>query len=237
MGTRLYTAWAYGVFLIFLTGAFFSALLLPGLERRRRWVSRFDRGFFRAAGIDVTVRGRDNLPDGTSIVVANHASYLDGVILQAYLPPRYSYVIKSEMRDVPLGGLMLRRIGSRFVERFVTTAGARDTRVLLRAARDGESLGFFPEGTFRAEPGLGKFRSGAFLTAIKAELPVVPVAILGSRRMLPARSWLVRRGSLTVDIRPAIPPDYAGMHARDLAAEARRRLLEVLDEPDLSGKV
>ena len=231
--------YSYGIcawiaFLIGVSGATLSALVLPGLARRRRWVSRFARCFFGLAGIGSSVRGIDRLPDGHCVVVANHASYLDGVILQGFLPPRFSYVIKSEMQRVPVAHFLLRRIGSRFVERFKSTGSARDARDLLRAADDGESLAFFPEGTFILQPGLGKFHPGAFATAIKGTAPLVPVVIGGSRAILPMGTLLPRRGDLTVDILDPVMPDHPSFRKhKALAHEARRRMLEVLDEPDL----
>ena len=107
------------------------------------------------------------LPDSACVIVANHASLLDGVILQAALPPRFGFVIKNEMQKMPIGSLLLRRLGSEFVERSDRHKGASDARRILRKAHGGEALVFFPEGTFRAEPGLGQFRSGAFAAAAR----------------------------------------------------------------------
>ena len=233
----VYTAYAWTVFVLCLSVAFTAAAVLPGLDRRRYWVSFFDRLFFKLAGIRCEVRGLENLPEGHSVVVANHASYLDGPILQAFLPPRFSYVIKSEMQKVPAAGFMLRRIGSRFVERFNASASARDARSLLRAANSGEALGFFPEGTFQREPGLGRFRSGAFATAVKSEVPLVPVVIRGSRNILPAETFRVRRGPLRIDILvPISPGDPEYAHHKSVAAVARERMLAILDEPDLTAR-
>jgi len=236
VATRIYSAWAWSTFVICLSAAFAGAALLPGLERRRRWVGACARGFFLLAGIRVRVSGSERLPQGHCVVIANHASYLDGVLLQAFLPPRFSYVIKSEMERVPLGGFMLRRIGSRFVERFATTGSARDARTLLRAANSGEALAFFPEGTFRPEPGLRRFRPGAFVAAIRSSVPLVPVAIRGSRRVLPSGTLLARRGPVDIEILPPIGPDEPDYeHHRRLADAARNRILRVLGEPDLAG--
>lgn len=178
----LYGVYAWLSFIVCLSGAVLFALLVPGLHRRRLWVSAAARSWFAVAGIRAARHGLHHIPEGHCIVVANHASYMDGVILQAYLPPRFSFVIKGEMNGVPVASLLLRRIGSRFVERFVAGASARDARRLLKAAEAGESLVFFPEGTFHVEPGLHPFRPGAFAAAIKAGLPVVPLSIRGSRR-------------------------------------------------------
>ncbi len=231
----LYGIYAWIAFVICVIFAILVALIVPGLDRRRRWVSAISRAPFRLAGIHTTVRGIEKLPTGDCVIVANHASYIDGVLFQAYLPPRFSYVIKGEMRRMPVVGFLLHRIGSRFVERFDTTASARDARQLITAAREGVSLGFFPEGTFVAEPGLARFRLGAFLAATGAGVPLVPVVISGSRHILPAGAILPRHGHLRIDVLDPIDrsaPEYGD--SRSLAALTRARMLEVLDEPDLA---
>lgn len=231
----LYGMYAWLMFVVCFSGALLFALVIPGLERRRRWVSAAARSWFAAAGIRVIRHGFENLPPGHCIVVANHASYMDGVLLQAILPPRFSFVIKGEMRNVPVANILLRRIGSKFVERYVASASARDARHLLRAAAAGESLAFFPEGTFHVAPGLHRFRPGAFVAAIKGELPVVPLAINGSRSILPARHILPRHGHLRIDVLPPVlPGDPSYQRSKRLADEARVRILAVLDEPDLT---
>jgi len=229
-----YGIYAWAVFIVCLIGAIGAALLLPGLDRRRRWVRFFARASFPLCGIRVTVRGLEKIPSADGVIVANHASYMDGVLMQAYLPQRFSYVIKGEMRRMPVIGFLLQRIGSKFVERFDTAASARDARHLLKAARDGESLAFFPEGTFVKEAGLGRFHGGAFAAAIKARTPLVPIVIRGSRHILPAGALLPRHGHLQVDIlNPIGPEDPAFANNRNLAELARQRMLKVLEEPDL----
>jgi 1-acyl-sn-glycerol-3-phosphate acyltransferase len=230
-----YGAYAWLAFLPCFAVAVLGALLLPGLERRRRWVSAAARAWFALAGIRVRLHGFERIPQGHCIVVANHASYLDGMILQAWLPPRFSFVIKGEMTNVPVAHLLLKRIGSRFVERYSAGASARDARRLLRAAANGESLAFFPEGTFHPRPGLHAFRPGAFAAAIKAGLPIVPLAIRGSRRILPARRRLPRRADLELEVLEPINPGDPGWESSAALAEAaRRRILAVVGEPDLA---
>ncbi|MGH8196186.1 MAG: lysophospholipid acyltransferase family protein [Woeseiaceae bacterium] len=233
--TSVYGVYAWVSFIVCFSGAVLFALAMPGLERRRRWVSAAARSWFTVAGIRTTRTGLENIPAGHCIVVANHASYMDGVILQAYLPPRFSFVVKGEMRNVPVASILLQRIGSKFVERFVAAASARDALTLLRAAVAGECLAFFPEGTFHVEPGLHRFHSGAFAAAIKGRLPVVPLAIRGSRQILPARKFLPRHGHLHIAVLDAIHPTDASFRRSTLLAEmARQRILAALDEPDLA---
>ena len=150
---------AYTRVLLFLAVVVFALLgviLMPTLRLRRGTARIAARMFFAGAGMPIRVRGRQNLPPGQCVVVANHASYLDGVVMTAALPPRFGFVIKREMNDVPVAGLLLRRIGSEFVERFNRHKGATDARRVLRTAASGHSLVFFPEGTFTPEVGLGQ---------------------------------------------------------------------------------
>lgn len=232
----LFGAYAWLTFFVCVSAAIAFAVLVPGLQRRRRFVSGAARGWLSIAGIRSRVNGIGNIPAGHCIVVANHASYLDGLILQAFLPPRFSFVIKGEMQKVPLVHYLLRRIGARFVDRFVAAASARDARNLLRAAAAGESLAVFPEGTFHPERGLHRFRLGAFAAAIKADLPIAPIAIRGSRHILPARRVMPRHGRLDIDVLKAIgPADPAFSDSHALAECARQRILTVLDEPDLAA--
>ena len=230
----LYGVYAWLAFVVLVMITIICVLLMPCLQQRRRAVSLCARLSLLVAGVKTDVRGLEKLPSASCIVVANHASYVDGVIVQGFLPTRFSYVIKGEMKNFPLLGFMLRRIGSKFVERFEASGSARDARQLLRAASAGESLAVFPEGTFVREPGLGRFRAGAFAAAIKAGVPVVPVVISGSRHILPAGKILPRHGHLRLDIQnPIEPADAAFASSRDLANLARQRILQILDEPDL----
>ena len=210
------------------------ALIVPGAERRQKLATWACRMTFVLPMIDVRIRGIDNLPAGNCVVVANHASYLDGVLLKGYLPWRFSFVIKGEMRDFAPAHFLLRRAGAKFVERSDIKGSTRDARHIVRAAQAGESLAFFPEGTFLEQPGVGRFRPGAFVAAVKGEMPVVPIAISGSRYMLPANHFMPKRGPLTIDILPPIAPgDAEFASSRALAEAARLRILGVLDEPDL----
>jgi 1-acyl-sn-glycerol-3-phosphate acyltransferase len=236
VGNFLWGIWAWLSFALVCLFSLVVALIVPGQQRRQRLITWATRMTFVLAGVNVTIRGMEHLPSGSCVVVANHASYIDGVLLNAYLPARFGFVIKGEMRDIPVVHFLLRRSGSKFVERKEASGSSRDARQLVKAAQGGESLGFFPEGTFRREPGVARFRAGAFMAAVKGDMPVVPIAILGSREMLPAGRLLPRRAKLLIDVLPAIAPgDEHFSSPRKLAETCRRRVLEALGEPDLQN--
>jgi 1-acyl-sn-glycerol-3-phosphate acyltransferase len=235
---------AYGIyaallFLVVALVALVGVLLLPTLRARRGTARIAARSFFLLAGMPLKLRGLENLPPGQCVVVANHASYLDGVVMAAALPPRFGFVIKREMNDVPVAGLLLRRIGSEFVDRFNRHKGGTDARRVLRTAANGHSLVFFPEGTFKPEVGLGKFHTGAFAIAARAACPVVPAVILGTRRNMPATRMLPRPGALEVrygaPLLAAPARDAQDDPALALRDQTRAAILSELGEPDLAA--
>ena len=233
----VYGLYAVLLFLAVTLTALVGVILLPTLRLRRSTARIAARTFFLLAGMPVRLLGRENLPAGQCIVVANHASYLDGVVMTAALPARFGFVVKREMNDVPLAGLLLRRIGTEFVDRFNRHKGGTDARRVLRTASSGHSLVFFPEGTFTPEVGLGKFHSGAFAIAARAACPVVPAVILGTRRNMPATRVLPRPGLIEVRFGPAIVATPVG--DEDLAVKlrdaSRAAILSELGEPDLAA--
>lgn len=230
----LYGLYGWLVFGLCCVFGLLVAIAVPGAERRHRLITWTSRMVFVLGGVPARTAGLERLPAENAVVVANHASYADGPLLNGYLPHRFSFVIKGEMRKVPVAHFLLRRAGSRFVERHERSGSSRDARHIVRAAQGGQSLGFFPEGTFRKEPGLGRFRPGAFVAAIRGGMPVVPVAIRGTRELMPeGRPWpWPVRPSLEV-LEPILPDDPAFADHRQLAETARQRILTVLGEPDL----
>jgi 1-acyl-sn-glycerol-3-phosphate acyltransferase len=231
-----YALYAAAAFLVLGLTALIAVLALPGMHRRRAAARALARSFLWVAGMPLTVRGTERLAGGQCIVVANHASYLDGLVFTAALPARFGFVIKREMSAVPLAGLFLRRIGSEFVERFDRHRGAADARRVLRNAANGHSLVFFPEGTFTRMPGLLKFHTGAFVTAARAGCPVVPAVVRGTRAALPPTGALPQPGRIEVEILPAIlpGPEAAEASAAALRDGARQAILAALGEPDLT---
>ena len=151
------------------------------------------------------------------------------------LPERCHFVAKRELSRNFATRLLLRGIGTRFVERFdieASVAGAQDMTTL---ATHGESFVFFPEGTFRREPGLLPFRMGAFIAAATAGTPVIPVAIRGTRSVLRDGQWLPHRGIVHVVVTPSLPPEGRDWPAAvGLRDRARAAILAACGEPDLA---
>jgi 1-acyl-sn-glycerol-3-phosphate acyltransferase len=241
IGRLLYGIYAWLQFMLIAVLGLPFVLLTPTLGRRRAIVRALARMALRMAGMRIEAMGLQKVPV-PCILVANHCSYIDGVVMQATLPPHFSFVIKSEMSRVPLAGTILRRIGAEFVDRSDRRRGQRDTRRLLRSAASGQAMAFFPEGTFSHEVGLLKFHVGAFAAAVRARLPVTTVAIRGTRHCLPADSIWPRPGLIQVEVLSvlATPTSQEPAEDRDavlrLRDAARAQILRAVGEPDLASE-
>jgi 1-acyl-sn-glycerol-3-phosphate acyltransferase len=226
----IHSLYAGLMFLLLAMFALVVMLLLPGL-RARRAVARFaGRTALLLAGMPVSAALPESIPE-PCIVVANHESYLDGIVLCALLPTCFGFVIKREMSRVPVAGLLLARLGAQFVERGARGGSTRDALRVMREAERGASLAFFPEGTFRAEAGLMHFHIGAFAAAERARAHVLPLVIRGTRHCLPPESALVRPGRIHVAALALLDPAGGTHDAARLREAAHAAIADALAMP------
>lgn len=230
----LYAAYVWTLCGLTLPIVWAIVALLP----QRTWCQTVLRAtvrlLLRLSGTPLTVHGLEHLPrHGPYIIAVNHASYLDGAILLAALPVDVRFVAKQELETQCLPRVLLRRLGTQFVERFDVQRSLQDTARLLQAVRQGQALVFFPEGTFARVPGLQAFRMGAFVIAAQAQVPIVPVGLSGTRTMLRAGQWFPRRGTLRVTIAAPIHPQGTDWSAAVALRDAvRAQITRSCGEPD-----
>ncbi len=184
--------------------------------------------------IPLTISGREKIPKTSAVIVANHTSYFDVLVITAALGGPMVFVAKKEYESQWLIALFLRRIGSIFVERSDAAGGVEDTEKIRDVLRQGGRVFFFPEGTFVPSGGLLPFRGGAFVAAAEARAPVVPITIRGLRSILRDESSLPRPGRVSVEIDEPLIPREGGFHeAIRLRDEARQVILSRCGEADL----
>ena len=233
-----WAAWAWTVYLTIVPLAWLLIVLTPTLTLRRRIARACARIALALTGLTPRVTSLQQLArhEGPLVVAANHASYLDALVLTAVLPPHFTYVAKQELLKKPLAAIPLRRLGCAFVERFVSARGVEDTQALEERVRAGESVVFFPEGTFRSQPGLLAFRMGAFMLAARTGKPVLPVTLLGTRTVLRGEELRPHYSALQVHLGAPLSPEgeewQAALQLRD---RTRRQILAQLEEPDAAG--
>lgn len=236
-GALAWAAWAWTMLLVLAPPVWLVVSALQRPAAGWRIARRAARIYARLIGVRLEVSGAENLPaHAPCVLAANHASYVDGLVAVAALARPFVFVAKRELSAHAIAGPFLRGIGAAFVERFSLPDSVEGARELAARAAAGESLFFFPEGTFTRRAGLREFRLGAFLTAAQAGLAVVPVAIRGTRSILPDETWRPQRAPVVLYIAAPLQAQGADWAAAVALRDAvRAQILARCAEPDLTA--
>jgi len=201
-----------------------------GVSLARREATRWavvrlgTRAARRLMGLPVTVTGA--LPDQRPlVVVCNHTSMIDGLVVALALPGPLSFVVTRRFAATPVLGSFLDRLGTVFVGGGATGEPRRHDALdrMTDVLDQGRALVVFPEAGLVPGPGLGAFHHGAFVAAGRARSAVVPVALTGTRAVLPPRHRLPRRLPVGVVVgSPVASPGAGWSEAVALTEEVRQ---------------
>lgn len=231
----LYATYWWGLLIAMAVCVWISVLLLPRRSWRQAAIHRAARAFLWLTGSAPEVEAETWPPERDVILVSNHSSYLDSLVIAATVPGSLTFVAKEELAGQRVAGPFLHRIGTLFARRTDAAGGVEDTQRQFEAVRAGERIVSFPEGTLTRMPGLLGFRLGAFLVAAQAGVPIVPITIRGTRSILRGDQWFPRRGKIFVHIGRPLAADGTGFDAAvRLRDSARALMLKWSGEPDLA---
>jgi 1-acyl-sn-glycerol-3-phosphate acyltransferase len=185
----------------------------------------------RIAGVRLSIEGQQHLSRGESYILAsNHLSYMDTPVVLGHLPVNFRFMAKKGLFSVPFLGNHLERAG----HLPVSSDNPREAIKLLSEAAKliverKISVLVFPEGGRAADGHLQAFKDGAFFLAIKAQVPIVPIALLGTYEMLPFGSGTMRPGPVTMRIGAPIATTGLGNKDREaLSAQVRAEIERML---------
>lgn len=239
MRTFFYAPWKWlvsvpGILLGTLVWGILCLVCLTFLPPRR--VNRFIPVFWARTGLavipaPVTVVGREHLdPHQSYILVANHLSHMDILALYGNLGIDLRWVMKRELRKVPVIGITCAGLGHVFIDRSKRHEALRAlNEAKPRLAADGASLIFFPEGTRSVDGLLHGFKKGAFVTAKDMSLPILPITLRGTFEVLPAKTLDLLPGRIEIVIhRPIAVEQVMGRSVDDLMTESRAVIASAL---------
>lgn len=192
--------------------------------KKQHWcASTWCRLIAVTAGARMHVRGLENLPrDQACVVIANHQSYLDIPAIWANLPLQFRIMAKRVLFYFPFMGWFLWRAGHIPVDRDNVRSAVVNVKRAVDKLQAGHSLVIFPEGTRSADGVLQDFKAGGFKIAMKAGVPIIPVTIIGTCRVLKKDSLVFHAGEIEVIIDPPIATtDYTNRTLPELIARTR----------------
>ena len=207
--------------LIWFYTLFLGILALPGglfdrSGRRLHWFSyAWSWLIMKTIQSPVTVTGLDKIDTSKPYVyAANHASALDIPVLYVNLPFQFRIVFKKELLSYPVVGWQLKRSGQVCIDQQNPARSVGSIRSALKGLQAGRPLVIFPEGGRTPDGEIKPFLPGAFFLAIKAQVDVVPVALVGNYELLPMNTYHIKCRPL--EMRVGEPISTAGMTVRDL---------------------
>jgi len=222
LGTLLWIAF-------WITVALLATVLTLGRKDVSLWLARrvWAPGQVWIGGARLTVAGREHLQGlAGALVVANHASFLDIPALFIAIERPLRFVAKRELARVPFLGWYIRAMGMVVLDRRDRRAALDSVGLTGELLRAGHLVVSFPSGTRSRDEELSPFRSGGFDAAVVSGVPVVPVAIHGTSRVLPPHGFHVRPGPIRVTI--GAPIASTGLDRRALARAAEEAVRALL---------
>jgi len=207
------------------------ALAQPVLRQRSDWSHRvgklWAKGILFVSGVKVQTEGVHHVRHGQGFVfMANHQSMFDILVLFAYLPVQFRWLAKKELFHVPLFGQALTRAGHIRIDRSDRKSAHRSLLDAAHRIAAGVSVIIFPEGSRSRDDRLQPFKPGGFHLALRAKRPIVPVAIYGTRQILPKGSIRVKPGNVVVSISRPVATDTYGKRDKNLLMEEIRGIMQ-----------
>jgi len=229
-------SWIYVIPLIILSTACFGIVsfvisLFDRTPPRQLRVARaWARSLLRIAGVKVTVEGLHRIqPGGNYVFVSNHVSYMDIPVVLGNIPEEFLFLAKASLFDIPFLGTHLKTAGHVKVPLEDPRSAIKTLQHTAALLHDGRSTLVFPEGG-RSESGvLREFKDGAAFLAIRAQIPIVPMAMIGMRDILPMHTLKFRRGHVKLRIGKPISTEGMTTHQRaELTTLTRQKIVEML---------
>jgi len=178
------------------------------------------------SGVSISVSGDELIDkDQPYIVMANHQSYYDVFALIGYLPLPLRWVMKMELREIPIFGIACEKVGHIYIDRGNSEKAQKSLKAAGEKIRAGSSVTFFPEGTRSPDGKLQRFKKGGFIMALEAGMPILPVTVVGGRKILPRKSLRILPGNMKIIIHEPIPVDKYTYETKEKLIERVREVI------------
>lgn len=213
-------------------------LISPGENKAHKIANLWAKMLLKLSGIRVSVAGRENvLMNRPQIFMANHQSDFDILIVLAYIPGQFRWIVKKELFKIPVFGKAMRSAGYIEIDRQNREKAMKSLEEAARKIREGKSVVTFPEGTRSKDGTIKPFKQGLFHLAIQAGVPIVPISIIGAHEIMPKRSLRIRPGKIKMVIdRPVDVSGYKIETRGELIERVRGIIVRNFEEGGTSSR-
>jgi 1-acyl-sn-glycerol-3-phosphate acyltransferase len=220
--------WVVLVIIVFgiaaIVASFFDKRgILPHLVARAWGMS-----ILKASRIHVKVKGFSNIdPEKPYIFMPNHMSNFDIPVLLAHLKVQFRWLAKAELFRIPLFGYAMKRVGYISIDRSNRKSAYESLAQAAETIRNGRSVLIFPEGTRSRDQSVKTFKKGGFVMAVESGVPIVPVIIHGTWRIMSKNKLMIRPGNVVMEImKPIETKDYSRATKDELLEKVRSVIVE-----------
>src|SRR6476646_3133598 len=227
----LRTIWAALVAIVVTIPLATTVLIIAMLSSASPWIDRvirlWARGILSGAGIDIRTEGIERIdPKKRYILIANHHSYFDIPCILAAIPQPIRFMAKKSLFSIPLFGWALGRAGFIPIDRKNRRTAVKSFDLAVQRIRKGNTIVIFPEEGRSREIAMRPFQRGAFLLAIRSELPILPLAIDGTYEVFRVGAKRITPGVVTIRVGALIETAGVSVRAKDTLLEQSRGQIE-----------
>ncbi|GIO27887.1 lysophospholipid acyltransferase family protein [Ornithinibacillus bavariensis] len=249
----LFTFWIYTYAILLVIGSLFNLkqakrfIQQPSTDETRRKIfetpMRVSQKVIQKSGTNVHVTGRENIPDGPVLYVANHQGLFDILAILGHLGRPVGFIAKKEIKKLPIISTWMELLQCVFIDRSDRRQSMNAINQGIENLKNGHSIVIFPEGTRSRGTKLNEFKPGSLRLATKAKVPIVPVTINGTYKMLEEENGRVKGTTIYMTIhKPILPEQFISLKSAELAAklqgivQSALPLNDVLSNEDASNE-
>jgi len=227
----VYTLYVFLIGFLIFAGHYVVASLLTLFQGEKKIQRFYDLaipfiklGFF-LLGMRVKVEGEEHIPDSNAIIVCNHQSVLDIVMMMIATPKRITFFAKKELSKIPFVNGDIKNMGHVFVDRENARRSAKQLDLMQAQLDAGRTIILFPEGTRSTTQELLPFKRGVFVLAARSKKPLLPVYIDGANKLINKKSFLCRPGTVTVRFgKPTT--EFESLDEKELSKQLKEKLFK-----------
>lgn len=192
---------------------------------------QFAKIFIKLTGSTVTVKGNDRIPEGPVLIICNHEGDFDIPVLLGFIDKPFGFISKVEVRKIPIVASWMEVMNCVFINRKNRRQAIESIKEGVKQLKKGHSLVIFPEGTRSKGGPIREFKNGGFHLAVDAQVPIVPITIVGTSDIFERNNRLIKPANIQLIIgNPVNSHLKSQMDIKELSSEVRSIIINQSDQ-------